>query len=308
MDTNKISLIIYMPCLHPELAIGVLPQEVLFINPGLPKISLPEEKSYNSDKLVFTPEQAQACLNDLMAYEETVEDLSAASAAIIVDQFWGQLTPVESADLKDFVASAGSKSQDSLDSSLEKLRYEVYEQSQKNLLLAWNQEESFITIRKLLGDIGVSSHNLMQSIQEPDGEYDTEAALTKSATAVDGMVDLIMQETGLSGQDLRPDWSAAFIGALCLTDPDTVFYSSYKDLKSLLNTLCEDENSFPPFEELSAADTVKFFPHSGKEGCKFSVCKVSYSLLASNYKSPLLKRLLWLDGNVRKDISIIFEQ
>lgn len=302
MDENIKPLLIYLPVLHPELVSDTLPKhlldEVFFIDPGLGKTA-PEYKFYTSPGLVYSPREARACLDDLIAFQNEVDELSTAAARQIADNFWGGLSRLESDDLKAFVSGSGKAA---LESSLEeKLRREIHEQAQKNLLLAWSQEENILAIEDILKRLGQSSDQLAEILEDSlEGGRKTGSG----RASVDGMVDLIMQESGMVPDDLKVRWSAVLTGALCLTEPETCFCAVMSDFDRLLAEICPDEDSFPEIKVMEEDFVSQFLP-----GCvleqRVKVCDVPYNLLLSSYKSPLLERLVAMDAGRREFVRFL---
>ena len=325
--------VIYLPALHRQLIYDDLPNEVLLLNPGLPQTSqdsnneLPEGnvKRFTSPHLVYPPRAAEACLRDLLNFEETVQDLSAAAALKIVGQFWQALSPIESEDLINFVENESKLDPDKLKSvhreiekSVEVLYQEIHEQAQKNLLLTWSHEENIISIAELLLKASKSTAELRANIKDPSQGADfsqelSSATLPKLAPEpaqelpIHDLIDEIMQESGLSSHDLQPEWSAVLIGALCLTEPDTLFYTTEPELYQLLNEIYADEENQPQVSSLSKQDCQQLFPSAG-ESNNFAACKVKYTQIGKVYTSPLLKRLMWLEQDKRREVTFIYKK
>ena len=302
MDENIKPVLIYLPVLHPELISDTLPKsfldEVFFIDPGLGKTT-PEYKFYTSPYLVYSPKEARACLNDLIAFQAEAEDLSTAAARQIADNFWGSLSKLESDDLKKFAEGSGKIALES--SPEEKLRREIHEQAQKNLLLAWSQEENILAIEEILKQLGQSSGELAEILEDSiEGGRKTGSG----HASVDGMVDLIMQESGMVPDDLKVRWSAVLTGALCLTEPETCFCASIPDFDRLLAEICPDEESFPEVEVMDEDFALQVLPAHALEQ-RFKVCDVPYCLLLSAYKSPLLERLVEVDVGRREFVRFL---
>ena len=306
--------LIFLPALHPELVSGV-PEwamgRLCFMSPGLSESmdGCGGVRRYVSPHLVFNPRQAAACLRDLIAFQSEAGGDAVSAARQIADGFWGALSPLESSELKMFVSRGGSLSDDnSFDFS--GLRREVYEQAQKNLLLAWSQEENILEIRRLLQKLGQASTELSQSLSEPVSDNlersGTDAEVGQSAS-INGMVQLIMQESGFSSEDLQIQWPAVLIGTICLTEPQTCCFTTRAHLKRLLVGMGVEETAWPPIEKISSGQLENLFP--GADAARNLVqCRITCDLLLSAYNSPLLERLLWLDGDVRRELIFIFEE
>lgn len=301
MDENIKPFLIYLPALHPELVPDTLPKsmldEVFFIDPGLGQKNF-EGNFYTPPNLVYSPKEAQACLNDLVTFQSEIEEPFTATARHVVNNFWGRLSDVEDEDLKAFVNEEGRVAKKS--PSQDALCREVCEQAQKNLLLAWSQEENVLAIGELLTQLGQSSSKLADNL----GDYEKGEGGSGQAS-IGGMVDLIMQESGLVAEDLEVQWPASLTGALCLTAPDTSFFTTAADFERLLSDLCPDDALRPQINDLSANLGEQFLPHSSLE-FKFKVCDISYKILLSSYNSPLLQRLMVLDGKKREFVRFIF--
>ena len=348
----KKELLIFLPALHPELASGLLPlpamNEIYFMSPGLEESAdgYGGFKRYVSPDLVFNQMQAALCLKDLIQFQEEAGGDAASAARWIANDFWGALSQLESDELKLFVESGGSLK--STGSEQQRLRREIYEQAQKNLLLAWSQEKNVLDIRMLLNKLGQASEKLAETLGEPlpeeieggAGEYAggagrqadraVEVEMTGPAEnasagselaqadnsafsgkpqrsgSIDGMVRLIMQESGLSPEDLQLQWPAALLGTLCLAPPETCYYTTRDYLEKLLAGIDEEER--PRSEELSSPCLEALAEIGGRDWAgRLLQCRIPYTLLLSIYNSPLLKRLLQLDGERRSEVIFIFE-
>ena len=345
--------IIYLPALHRQLIYDHLPNEVLLLNPGLPQTSYEQtpnaqtqpnnQQSLNTNEpltrftsphLVYPPRIAEACLRDLLNFEETVQDLSAAAAMKIVGQFWNALSPLENDDLIAFVQNGGkldtSKLKDlhhEIKKSVKVLYQEVYEQAQKNLLLTWSHEENILSIAELLLKASKSTAELRANIKEPTHNDDIAQELLNSITpsslwaetsqnellnspqaepSINDLIDEIMQESGLSSHDLQPEWSAVLIGALCLTEPETLFYTTEPEFYQLLSEIYPDEENLPQTINLSEQDILQLFPSVEKNN-NFAICKIPYTKIGKVYTSPLLKRLMWLEQDKRHEVTFIYK-
>ena len=354
--------VIYLPAIHQQLIYDDLPAEVLLINPGLPQttpkpaaqgakpdqIASEPVKRFTSPNLIFAPRAAEACLRDLLEFEETVQDLSAAAALKIVDKFWGALSPLENKDLIHFIENAGNLEASKLanlrheiEQNIDLLYKELFEQGQKNLLLAWSHEENIISIAELLLKAGKSTGELRANIKDPLQDSDffqtrghaqdlnspplpaqryTQAQnLQKPALdlhsaehelptqlPIDLLITEIMQESGLTSSDLQPEWSAALIGALCLTEPDTLFYTTETELTLLLNDICPNEENLPTTMPLPSEQAQQLFPEAAKTN-NFVMCKIPYKVISAAYTSPLLKRLMWLEQDKRQEVIFIYK-
>ena len=275
----------------------MLRDKVFFIDPGL-GLKVSGYKFYTPANLVYSSKEAQACLNDLIAFQSEVEELSTTAARQIVDNFWGVLSDIESDDLKVFVRAGGKVAGKSCEQ--ERLLKEVYEQAQKNLLLTWSQEENILAIKQLLQQLGQSSTKLADNLNDPG-----EAKSATGQASIDGMVELIMQESGMVAQDLQVQWSASLIGALCLTDPGAVFYTTAAEFERLLSEICPDNDNRP--ETKRADDELREqLMLQADLSLKLKVCDIPYELLLSAYKSPLLQRLVDLDATRRKGVRFVF--
>lgn len=339
---------IFLPCLHEQFILEALPPEVRFLDPGLggkdniADASLIDgtqgQKLFTPDKLVYDPKQARLCLRELIRFEDESQGSGQALALHILEEFWGELSPVESDDLQAFVARQGGRfagaGPNDVDLSVTRLRHEMYEQAQKNLLLAWCQEDNILSIAKLLAETGLYTNALQGALHDPlaglssaltdDGgvssQLGNEAPVIENmlqqnvdtrANMLDGMKTLML-ESGLSERDLEPKWSALLIGALCLTSAQTCFYTTEKFLNDFLLELYGEsvniERKRSELRDLSAAEAQNLFPESLQSGWRFKVLEISYADLLACYSSALLRRLLWLEGPERKHLCLLLGQ
>ncbi len=319
MENIKNELLVFLPVLHPELVVEFLPRPVLaevrFMSPGLAE-SVDRAggcRHYVSPDLVYSPKQAAACLNDLIGFQAAADGLAVAAARRMAAEFWGALSPVENEDLKRFVAGGG-RIEPKLPND-DKLRREIHEQAQKNLLLAWSQEENILEIKALLNKLGQASGQLRESLSEPGavGAFDAGAGVGECgeqphSTSIEGMVDLIMQESGIAPEDLQVKWAASLLGALCLTPAETCYYTTGFYLEKLLAELSPEESGRPKVTALSPGQAERWAASGHRDWAqRLAQCRIPYPLLLSAYNSPLLKRLLYLEGAVRKEITFIFD-
>lgn len=354
---------IFLPCLHEQFVFEPLPPEVCFLDPGLAGQDLagqnlaeqnlagkanvakaplpPKQKIFTSDKLVYDPKEARLCLQELIRFEDEMQGSGQALALRILEEFWGELSPVENEDLQSFVASQaeGAGQEDGVNTqhaglSIARLRREMYEQAQKNLLLAWCQEDNILSIARLLAEAGMSSNALEEALHDPLAGPDRageagedvssqlpsktpviENVLQQNAAAKANLLDdmkALMLESGLSERDLEPKWSALLIGALCLTSAQTCFYTTANFLRDLLLELYGEsvdlEAKLSGLRDLPTAEAQNLFPESVQKGWRFKIVEVSYADLLACYSSALLRRLLWLEGPEREHVRLLLGQ
>ena len=336
--------VIFLPALHKQLIYDNLPSEVLLLNPGLPQTSQESNietsnsaenehlnahtQRFTSPHLVYQPRAAEACLRDLLNFEETVQDLSAATAQRIVGEFWRTLSPVENEDLINFVENKGKLNtntlkgfQKEMEKSVEILYQEIFEQAQKNLLLTWSHEENILSIAELLLKASQSTAELRANIKEPTQSVDfsegatnnlnetsslLNSAYNSQGLSINDLIDEIMQESGLNSYDLQPEWSAVLIGALCLTEPNTLFYTTEPEFYQLLSEIYPDEEDLPQALPLCSEDRKQLFPSTSQHD-SFAVCEIAYRHISKVYTSPLLKRLIWLEQDKRQKVTFIYK-
>ena len=239
-------LIFYLPCLNRELVTGLLPQEVFFLNPGLPLSAEIAEsgRRWTPDGLPYEPSVAAACLRDLLAEGERLghdlllsagagerTDMLPAPGAAFADSS-------ERAALRDF-ARTGSYTPETGNNSAPTAPSQkaAREQAQKLLLLYAHLEDSILAARKLAREISAGEEVLFDLLRAEEQE--------ESAHAMPPLADISKAGEALLEQGLAR-WPEVLRAWLALLPPEVVFYTA--DLAALPGLEAEDVRPLPPEE------------------------------------------------------------
>ena len=185
--------VFYLPCLRRELAPGLLPEEVYFLNPGLPlPLSLAADgRIWTPDGLPYDPPNAARCLQDLIAEGENLgqglllaaglgggADVLAASAASPFD-------PSESAALQAF-GQTGNYTPQAHTGKPESLSPQAArEQAQKLLLLCAHLEDNILAARGLAQKIDAGEAVLQELLRGSDEQEGLEGLALQNKLPAD---------------------------------------------------------------------------------------------------------------------------
>ena len=251
--------IFYLPCLHRELAPGLLPEEVYFLNPGLP---VPPDtakggKIWTPPGLPYDLPSAARCLQDLIAEGENLGHdllLTAGGADVrLATTTAAPLDSSESAALRAFTQTGDYAPQAHAGKSESASREAVCEQAQKLLLLCAHLEDNILAARGLTHKISAGEAVLQELLRGND-----------EREALEGMA---LQEATSTGDDLFGQYLArwgeiARAWRVFLPD-DAAFYAA--DFSALPGL---DANAAQP---LPRAEAARLFPASLAAGWKFIV-------------------------------------
>lgn len=173
--------IIYVPTLHPSLAPKILPDEIVFVNPGLDSTDAPG--SFTPSGLPFAGRAATLVLQELLAIGTSFG--KGGDLKLIAGQGWLEREDErkrrlreEKAALESFVANDGEHGNQwtraaSASELTETSQAEQFRNAQKALLLAWEHEECIIAMHELEQKITCNekllSDTLSDTSEEPAG-------------------------------------------------------------------------------------------------------------------------------------------
>lgn len=177
--------IIYAPTLHSSLAPQGLPEDLLFVCPGLGCPS----GSFRPGGLPFDEREARAVLEELLALGAAFD--TGGDLKLMAGQGWLEREDArkeelraENAALAEFAESGAAtggnrwtRAASGRGSGLSELsQAEQFKNAQKALLLAWEHEESIIAVRELEAKIAEGEKRLAASLGDGSGASDENAA------------------------------------------------------------------------------------------------------------------------------------
>lgn len=238
-------LIFYLPCLNRELVTALLPQEVFFLNPGLPlSVEMVENgRRWTPDGLPYEPSVAAACLRDLLAEGERLghDLLLSAGAGERADTLPAPgaafADASERAALRDFARTGQYAPEARNDAPTAPSQKAAREQAQKLLLLYAHLEDSILAARKLAREISAGEEVLFDLLRAEEQE--------ESAHAMPPLADISKAGEALLEQSLAR-WPEVLRAWLALLPPEVVFYTA--DLAALPGLEAEDVRPLPPEE------------------------------------------------------------
>lgn len=167
--------IIYVPSLHPALAPAGLPEDLLFVCPGLG--SCPEN-AFVPANLPFCSREALAVLSELLALG--TEFSQNGDLKLMAGQGWLEREEkrkldlrAENAALKDF--AEGNRWTRTPAGLSDVSQAEQFKNAQKALLLAWEHEEGVLAMRELELQINAGEERLKASLGDGSGQNALEA-------------------------------------------------------------------------------------------------------------------------------------
>lgn len=262
-------LIFYLPCLNRELVTASLPQEVLFLNPGLPLSAEMAESGriWTPDGLPYGPSVAAACLRDLLAEGERLGRdllLSAGSGermntlpapgAAFADAS-------ERAALRDFARTGQyAPEANNTNTPVAPSQKTSREQAQKLLLLYAHLEDSILDARKLAREISAGEEVLFDLLRAEERDEPTHG--------MPPLADISQAGEALLEQSLAR-WQEVLRAWLALLPPEVVFYTV--DLTVLPGLEAEDARRLPPEE------AARLFPASVSAGWSFVAVSLNES-------------------------------
>ena len=262
------SLIFYLPCLSRELVSAALPQEVLFLNPGLPLSAEMAESGriWTPDGMPYNPAVAAACLRDLLAEGERLgHDLlfsagtgERANALPVPGAVFADAS--ERTALRDFARTGHYEPEARSDAPAAPSQEAAREQAQKLLLLYAHLEDSILASRKLAREISAGEEVLFDLLRAEDQE--------ETAQVMPPFADISKAGEALLEQSLAR-WQEVLRAWLALLPPESVFYTA--DLAALPGLEAEDARSLPPEE------AARLFPASVNAGWSFAVVVLNES-------------------------------
>lgn len=171
--------IIYVPSLHRELATGIVPDSVLFMDPGLPQTA-DVSGLYRPTELPLSREKAARVLAELLALGEAID----ATTAARTNPAAPPMPESEKADLARFAAQTPAKEVVSAAPPAGAPAVAA----QKVLLLEWDLEEKLLDIKQLREEIFKASKPLAENIHGPAPE-DPFLNIAETFTALHDSVD-----------------------------------------------------------------------------------------------------------------------
>lgn len=251
----------YLPCLRRELVSAPLPQEVHFLNPGLPLSAEMAESGriWTPDGLPYNPVAAAACLRDLLAEGERLgHDLLLSAGA-------GERTNMPPAPgaalanasermaLRDFARTGSYTPEAGNNAPAAPAREAAREQAQKLLLLYAHLEDSVLAARKLSREISAGEKVLFDLLRAEEQEESTHAMPPLADISKAG--ETLLEQSLARWQEVLRAWTT-------LLPPAAVFYTA--NLAALPGL--EAENARP----LPQEEAARLFPASTAAGWTFA--------------------------------------
>lgn len=255
--------IFYLPCLGRDLVADPLPEEVYFLNPGLP---LPATRAENAR--LWTPEglpygsaAAAGCLRDLLAEGELLGHdllLTAGGGAAVETPLFSRSFPLDASEnsaLQTFARTGeyAPEPQNGRDAALS--REAAREQAQKLLLLYAHLESSILAARALAGEIS-RGEDALRDILRADGQDGDMEAVAPGADA-----DILWAGGELLEQSLAR-WREVLRAWLVLLPPEAAFYTA--NMAALPGLDEKKARPLPPEE------AARLFPASVNAGWSFT--------------------------------------
>lgn len=250
--------VFYFPWQKRVMASSVLPEELYFLNPGLPlPVGTPEaERIFTPEGFPYGPPSAARCLQDLLAEGELLGEnlLSSVNAGSSFPLGLSPLSASEDRSLNAFTRTGAYTSEaETKIKDIAPVSELSREQGQKLLLLSSYLEDSILSAGELALKINENEVKLRNLLANPDEE-----------------------DSWGSGRDFRPDpspaandllekalarWPEILRAWLLFLPQEPVFYTTNPNILPGL------EASVHP---LSAADAGRFFPVSSALGWTFT--------------------------------------
>ena len=249
--------IFYLPCLRRELAPGLLPEEVYFLNPGLPVPfdTAKGERIWTPAGLPYDLPSATRCLQDLIAEGENLgHDLLSVAGGADVAPATSAAAPLDSSErvaLRAFTQTGNYAPQAHAGKSESVSPTAASEQAQKLLLLCAHLEDNILAARRLTHKINAGEAALQELLRGSDEREDFEGIALQGAAPTGD--DLLGQYLARWGEIARA-WRV-FLPA------GSVFYTA--DLNALPGLDVSAAQPLPP-EEAS-----RLFPASLAVGWTF---------------------------------------
>ena len=179
---------IYIPALHREIVSKLLPETVLFLNPGLPQTAM-APGFFHPQTYPFSMGQAACILDELLAMGEAL-DLSTPTGKDSARATQPQTDNTEKADIARFAAALPPEQVTEADPKIA---------AQKVLLLAWDLENRLLEITNLRREITEAIKPLQENLHgETVDPTRQELARFTPGTLPENLVDL---------QDIpEPNW------------------------------------------------------------------------------------------------------
>lgn len=207
---------IYVPTLNRTLIRKDLPEEVLFLDPGLPQTaSLPG--LFRPATYPFTPAIAAQALADLLSLGESLDLASAAGkgAARAASASSLSIDKTEANAIAQFAATGAHAP------SVQQAENPLIA-AQKVLLLAWDLEERLAEIEILRREVAGAAAPLAQTLRDPAEK----AAVEELTHALASVGDL--PETA------EPDWRLTFAAMAAFLPPHAILVTAHESFRSAM--------------------------------------------------------------------------
>ena len=251
-------LVFYFPWQKRVTASLPRPEELYFLNPGLPLPAgaLGSERIFTPEGFPYDPPSAARCLQDLLAEGELLGEnlLSGASAERCASFRASPLSAAEGKALNAFARSGvyapeAKSAREDASVSLEFAR----EQAQKLLLLSAHLEDSILSAAELASKINENEARLRGLLANPDEDDALDSVRDFPPASSPGVNDL--------PERVLVRWPEMLRAWLLFLPQEAVFYTA-------------DLNALPGLEAvirpLPATEAERFFPASSALGWTFA--------------------------------------
>ncbi len=253
--------IFYLPCLVQDLVAAQLPEEVYFLNPGLPLPAAGTEgaRLWTPEGLPYGPAAAAGCLRDLLAEGELLGHdllLTAGKGAAVETPLFSRSLPVDASEnsaLQTFARTGEYAPEPQKGESTVSSREAAREQAQKLLLLYAHLESSVLAARALAGEISRGEDALRDILQAEEQDDDLKAGAPGADILWAG--DELLEQSLVRWREVLRAW-------LVLLPPEATFYTA--DLAALPGLDEQKARPLPPEE------AARLFPASVNVGWSFT--------------------------------------
>lgn len=232
MPDTKVSVMIHIPGLQPELACSSLPSTVRFVSPGLPKTDA--APFWVSGELPFSSTEARACLNEMITlgeqFRNTRDLVTLALQPSGGEQRKDASFREEMKDLDAFEATGESGQRVDEDSvEREKCIVDSAIAAQKTLILAWNLESRVHELKALQSSFA----HVAESFRNVLGVDD------EDISELPGVSNVVAELSGGAGDVTGMSWRTVVDAVLRFAPADAVFITCDTRLVSALRELTD---------------------------------------------------------------------